>query len=310
VADVVQKDGGDRGESTGEISAQRLAELRAIPANKVASINLSVPLVVATALAAAPRVQALRPDICRVICELNLGWIDGLEDYALILNEVHGELLATPKPQGALLGVVEARRLRRDLTRLLRLMVDRGVIPPARCPKLRGSGRYSDIATDLTVLARVLRSHASAAGTTGIVTLADLDSARVLGERILGINSERGRNAAAFKAAVDLRARAFTALIRAYEEARHAVLFVRRWENDADKIIPSLFAVRLKNKRRSAASQASASAQLPSAQGGAALRNQGDEKKQTRQQPQASSGRPSPRTDEELGEAGDQDPFL
>jgi hypothetical protein len=233
----------------GEIPAHRWAELRAIPESAVTRVNLNVPLVVATVLAVAPKVRALRAEIHAAIRKLNFDWIDGLEDYALILNRLHGELLTTPKTRRAVSVAGEARKLRRHLTSWLRLLVQRGVIPRAQCPKLSGSNGHVAIATDLGVLARVLGKHYSAPDPTGLAALGDLKTARVLSMRMLRTGEERSHRGIAKGAALDMCARAFTALLRAYDEARFAVMFLRRWEGDADSIIPSLYAVRFKRKR-------------------------------------------------------------
>jgi hypothetical protein len=68
----VHTDSSEWSESIAEIPAQRLAELRAIPPKTVSGVNLHVPSVVATVLAVAPKVQALRPDIHEAIRELRL----------------------------------------------------------------------------------------------------------------------------------------------------------------------------------------------------------------------------------------------
>jgi hypothetical protein len=316
MADAVHTGSSEWSESIGEIPAQRLAELRAIPPKAVRGVNLNVPLVVATVLAVAPKVQALRPDIHEAIRNLNFAWLDGLEDYALLLNHFHGEMLATPKPRGAASAAGEARTLRRHLKRWLLLLVDRGLIPRARCPELRGSNGHTAIATDLTVLARVLSAHCNRADPTNPVALDDLNRARVLGERMLRTGEDRNRRAMAKRAAMHLRDRAFTALMRAYEEARFAVLFVRRWEGDADRIIPPLFAVRLKRKRPSTRLEGvedSQGAASSAARSGAPLASAvvaSHRENENGTQSQLACERPIPRRDEEAGAADDREPFM
>lgn len=235
-----------------EIRTRRLIELRAIPAKEVGRVNLHVPLVVATVLAVAPKVRALRSEICRVTREVNLDWVDGLEEYALVLNDAHCDLLSTPKLRGAVSGVAEARTLRRILTKSLQILVDRGVLRRSALPKLRGSNGHNAIATDLAVLARLLDGNAELVCSLGVLGKAELEKARSLGQFLMRGQERRTRRGMTLDAARDIRAHAFTALMRACAEARSAVLFARRREGDADKIIPALFAVRFKRKRTAA----------------------------------------------------------
>jgi hypothetical protein len=53
----------------------------------------------------------------------------------------------------------------------------------------------------------------------------------------------------------ELRARAFTLLVRHYDECRRAITYVRHHEGDADEIAPSLFTRAAKPKRAGASAE-------------------------------------------------------
>lgn len=309
MTDAVQSKDGEIGVLTAEILARRLVELRAIPADEVMTVNLSVPLAISTVLVAAPRVQAMRADICRAIAELNMAWIDDLEEYALVLNHFHGEVIVTPKPRGAVLEAADARKARRHLTQFVRLLVDRGDIPAWACPELKGSNGHLDIATDLNVLAKFLGAQQNVMA-TGLLSRGELEAARALGERLLRDGEVRTLRSIALKSATDLRDRAFTALLRAYAEARAAVTFVRRWHGDADTITPPLFAARLKQKRGSAKGAPVIDSRSEPVTAGSNGETDGEGKDQNHTQSPITCGRPYSRTGEEAGAADDPDPFL
>ena len=80
-------------------------------------------------------------------------------------------------------------------------------------------------------------------------TLQELDRAEGVANAMVRLFGLRNGTDARVVEWMNLRQRAFTLLVRTYEEARWAVLFLRRHEGDADSIAPSLFVGRTKRKR-------------------------------------------------------------
>jgi hypothetical protein len=69
----------------------------------------------------------------------------------------------------------------------------------------------------------------------------DLQTASRIGTRLTRIVGLREQAPAQAAAATDQRQRVFTLTLRAYEEARSAVTYLRRREGDAESIAPNLY---------------------------------------------------------------------
>ena len=72
----------------------------------------------------------------------------------------------------------------------------------------------------------------------------ELDEADQLFERITKANAERSQPGRTAIAADDDRRRAYTLVLDAYDQARRAAAFLRWSQQDADKLVPSLWAGR------------------------------------------------------------------
>jgi hypothetical protein len=72
----------------------------------------------------------------------------------------------------------------------------------------------------------------------------DLEAAERLADRLITAVGVREQGPVTLAAAVAARLRAFTLFMRAYDEARRAVNYLRWREKDADTIAPSLYAKR------------------------------------------------------------------
>ena len=72
----------------------------------------------------------------------------------------------------------------------------------------------------------------------------ELDEADQLFERITKANAERSQPGRTAIAADDGRRRACTLVLDAYDQARRAAAFLRWSQQDADKLVPSLWAGR------------------------------------------------------------------
>ena len=132
--------------------------------------------------------------------------------------------------------------------------------------KRRGRLRF---AYGLLGLVEVLRdAWPRVADKTGL-TESELTQAEVLGERLSHGVALQNSPIEEFKRLAELRDRAFTVFVRAYGQVRHALQYLRRERNDADRYAPSLYGRR---RSRKAKASAQAVAQNADAQAAAAER--------------------------------------
>jgi len=94
---------------------------------------------------------------------------------------------------------------------------------------------------DLELLSQAMTANWAKIQGKALTPLADVQTASRIGLRLTRIAGLRDQGPARLAAATELRMRAFTTVVRTYEEVRHAVGYLRRREDDADSIAPSLY---------------------------------------------------------------------
>lgn len=235
----------------GDAPARALAaiepELRALDRSEISPPNVSAPRACATVLAALPAIRGLRAEIARRLPEHALDRIDGLERYALAALCAH---IATEPQSGARIRALfaEGKALARELSTHARALALKGLVEASPLDAFaRGRGHLAT-ASALTAATLVLRASWDAAVGKTAVEAADLDRADRIARELCEIAGRRTRVDPIAAADLDVRARALTLLVRAYDDARHAIAYVRWKEGDVDRIAPSLF--RKRRRRR------------------------------------------------------------
>ena len=107
--------------------------------------------------------------------------------------------------------------------------------------QLRGGNGLDNLAVDLDLLSQSMKGNWPKIQGKALTPLADVETASRIGLRLTRIAGLRDQGPARLAAATELRMRAFTTVIHTYEEVRHAVGYLRRREDDADLIAPSLY---------------------------------------------------------------------
>jgi hypothetical protein len=226
-------------------------DLDALPTEEVGRITANVPSVVATVFGALPAIEALADDI-RGLPHIDHARLGKLRDDNLALY--HVGVLAMHLPEGkALISTLmaEASPLRARLLLSAEVLAIYGLVDAAHVASIRSGAGQLDTANDLTALARLFRAGGDAIFSKSPATRAEIDRAAVLGLQIIAalgrrkVGSDGERVPSRHE---DDRARAFRLVVRAYDEARRAVSFLRWHEGDADQLVPSLFS----GKRRRA----------------------------------------------------------
>jgi hypothetical protein len=229
-------------------------ELASIPHDELLHINLEIPTATMTALGSTPQMRAFRARIVEELPKFDLVTYDKLETYALATGQAHAQYLAASAPAEPIQELYdELSKLRELLVSDVTALAKRKLVDGERLAQLQGPNGFKNVAFDVLLLCAMLRDHwPQLAGRTG-VQIAELDRAEMLADRLATAVALRDRGGAATTEAAELRQRAFTRFVTAYDQARRAITYVRWTEDDADTIIPSLFGGK---KRKSAADKA------------------------------------------------------
>ena len=224
--------------------------LAALLPDQLAPINTDIPRAVAVAVGALPHIAALR-DHAAKLPAFDITHIDRIGTYALAAWYAH--LLALPEVvAGELTALLEdARSLREDMLLSAELLAHTGHFDKEAVKAIRAGQGNLDTANDLVALAALFTSGWSQVENKTPVQWSQVEEAAQLGPRILvalGARDQPGVKAPNPADPAERRARAFTVFVRAYDQCRRAVTYLRWNEGDADEIAPSLFANRSPRK--------------------------------------------------------------
>lgn len=216
--------------------------LNAMPDSALLPLNVDPVAVVAKVRGALPTLLLLRNQIASDLNAFDLAQLDELETYAHALlqaDAVYRSITARSRSLSQL--SPEASLLRARLLCDAKTLVKHGLIPESRLSRLKGRKGHRNVATDLLTLREVLRDSWPVIANNTPLSLVDLERAEALGdEMIQAIGESKQVTVQAANAAL-VRHRAFSLVVRTYEEVRWAVRYLRRHEGDAARIAPSLY---------------------------------------------------------------------
>lgn len=224
-----------------EAYARVKGDWSALAADQLLQVNLDIQLALQTVLGAWPEIKAHREKVAQ-LREFDLASFDKLEDYALALMYVQSRYaLATKPPDDLAELVAQASRLRDTLYADAHALVQRSIFDPRKLSALKGGNGYKNLASDLQALATELEAIFPLIQGKSGTTADELQAATQMATRLTRVVGVREQSPAVMAALVEERLRAFTQMLKVYEDARAAIAFVRRREGDADDIAPNLY---------------------------------------------------------------------
>lgn len=221
-------------------------EIEAIPKNDLEPINLAVGGVVQTVLGTIPALRPLRGEL-QTLGPFDLRVFDKLHDYALALGHTHAQhRCANGTPDTSLVKQLIATRERFHAE--ARVLVLRGILDGARVNVLRSGNSHQGIAYDVIGLCQLFLAAWDQFGGRSLLDREEIERARLAANQLVQLLAARQQRPNANTAITELRQKAYTLLIRSYNEVRAAIAFIRYKEGDVDDIIPSLYARRRKRQ--------------------------------------------------------------
>jgi hypothetical protein len=228
-------------------AAEAFTELRdeilAVPEHELLRINVDVPRAAARGTLAAERIAPLLPAL-RLLAGLDVARVERLGSYSLALHHAHDLAAEAGIAQVVLSGLLEeAVPLREGMLRSAELLVHFGVFSTERVAAIRSGQGHADTADDVIALGRLFDEEWHRVSGKVPVTRAMVDRARVLGVELHKALAQREVESSPLVASSDPRyvqAQAFTLFARVYDEARRGVSFLRWYEGDVQRFMPSL----------------------------------------------------------------------
>jgi len=217
-------------------------DIATVSDDQLVKINLDLQQATGTILGVIPEVMALRDRIIKELPAFDINFVDKLEDYTLALRFAHAAYQTATKPPDDLADLSEEavslrERLLADATALsLHNLLDR-----RKLEFLKGANGIKNVAQDLQMLSQVLQESWSKIQGKSATTAEDLQAASRIATRLTRIVGVREQSPAQEAAVILQRERVFFLTMRAYDETRAAIAFVRRREGDAESITPNLY---------------------------------------------------------------------
>ncbi len=200
-----------------------------------------------------PEVITLRPMIVQALPDFKILRLDNLKTYALALLYAHGEFKSATDPPKTIAQMAEAAtHMRAVLLADATLLIMHGALAPSVITNLQGVNGYKNVMADLIALVAIHRKNADTMADRTSIKPEELKEAEDLAAKFSEAVGLREQSPQIIAAATRTRQAAYTLFVTSYNEVRAAVQYLRRREDDADTIIPSLFAIH-GNRKKSAA---------------------------------------------------------
>lgn len=226
-----------------------LPEIDAVPASELVVINIDVPSAVTRALGAWREISALRSSLA-ALQSFDLAQFDKLETYALATGHAHALYKAASAPVGFSDLSEQVAKVRDVLLADATALAKRGIFDEQRLKPLKVAHGHKNMAFDLLALVAMFHERWSVLEGKILLQPAELKDAQLLADRLISAVGERNQTPVQAVVAAERRQRAFSLFVKAYDQARRAIQYVRWAERDVDSIAPSLYAGRGNNHGR------------------------------------------------------------
>jgi hypothetical protein len=220
------------------------AEIRAVGRDDIRHQTLDPLSAIATIFGALPRAEKHAEDIAKLPL-LKHAWIasvSGLASAVLYLDNARNSTTRKANEVASL--AEEGSELAEAMIADVRAMMVRKVLPADSLAEYEPGNGYRNLAHNLGMLSGLCIRHWSTIEGRSGITKDDVTRASMLNEEIIKVLGARVNDNGEASQNAMLRAQAFTLLVRAYDELRRAIAFIRYHEGDVDEIVPSLYAGR------------------------------------------------------------------
>jgi hypothetical protein len=245
--------------TTPAAAAERVAaELAALPETDIVMPNVDVSASSGLALSAWSSFAPYLPEIARM-AHVDVALIQKIPDYAWALKFWNSATLYEAAPSPALTALADrGYAIRQRLLDDLEALAGHGFLEATLLSKFAGTTSHQKLSDDLLGLAKLVPERWDVILGRSAITLEAVAEASDVGAKLAVAVGGRDRTPGAIAHAQAQRLRAYTLFMRAYDEARRAISFLRWHEGDDDKILPSLFATKKTPRRRQEAEASTA----------------------------------------------------
>jgi hypothetical protein len=225
--------------------AATLPEIMALPDDRAVNVNIDVVSGVTSLLGMLPELRSLRPQIQDELPKFDIERFDKLQQYALALSHANTVHRGTFSPKGSIADLGnELTAVRDRLYTTAQALVSFGLMEASQIKECKKASGYRPTAADVLMLVEAFKEKWPNIEGKVPVTLPALHDAGNRALELLNAVGLKEQAPVSSSEASLLRQKAFGLFLRAYEDARRAVTYLRHYAGDADEIMPSLYAGR------------------------------------------------------------------
>ncbi len=234
-----------------ELAYERLLpEITAVPDEDLVTINIDVFSAITTATGCLPEIRGLRSSIEAEWRNFDFVQFDKLEQYTLALTHVHALYRSATAPKGHIVDIAQQLSVIRDqMIGSAQVLASHGLVDADRLTRLKQQTGYRALAADVLTLCALFREQWDQLAGKMPYTQTDLKRAGQLALELISAVGFREQSPVIVGAVALNRQRAFTLFVRAYDDARRAVHYLRTKVGDAETVAPSLYAGRAVRRR-------------------------------------------------------------
>ncbi len=231
----------------------QLPLIMAVPEAELLTVNVDIPSVITTLVGSLPEILALRSEVENRLPMFDVTKFDQLENVSFALAHTQGMYMSAVATPSDLRELVDLATKKRELVVSdATALINRGLIPAGSLDKLNGPNGYKNVAFDLVAVTQLLRAHWHAVEGKTAVSAKELDELTTLADQVITAVGLRDQGPRSTPEATLIRQKAFTLVVKTYDQVRRAVHYLRWEHGDAEKIAPSLYAGR---RRKSSSKQ-------------------------------------------------------
>ncbi|HEX9640144.1 MAG TPA: hypothetical protein VGB13_02390 [Candidatus Krumholzibacteria bacterium] len=206
---------------------------------------------VATVIGSVPEIRDQRAEVAK-LPGFDMRRFDNLEGLAFALGHAHAAYRAASSPEDNVAELAaDLADVRDTLHADAGALAQRGFLDKLRVSKMKTGNGYKDVAFDVLGLVEVFRNHWANVQSRTAVQPEELDAAELAAKDLITVVGLREQAPTAVNDAARVRQQAYTLLLRAYNDARRAIQYVRFERGDADDISPSLYGGRKRSATES-----------------------------------------------------------
>lgn len=229
-------------------------EIASVADSDAAQMNIDVTAAIARVQFVAPAIGALREAHAHHLQAVDLARVARLADYADALAYLHTDFVHQDRPVDLLPAMyAEALRFRETVLAVGRVLVRLRLLESSVFDRAGSVQGYRNVGYELgNLCGKLLDAYPHISGRCPLSEEQLLRGKHLAARLVVGVAVRTTTRAQRTSVTIERR-RAYTLMVRAYDEARRMVAFVRWHEGDADAIAPSLYAGRRRKRSRASA---------------------------------------------------------